>query len=101
MGPKCSLNHAATFQWIRGELLGQGSYGRVYMALNVNTGELMAVKQVEVQGDHKPANQEALKFLHFENNTLRELDHQNVVQYLGYEASPESLSVSVYLTCPQ
>lgn len=73
--------------------MGQGSYGRVFMALNVTTGELMAVKQVEIQGDHKPANQDALKFLRFENETLRELDHQNIVQYLGYEASPDTLSV--------
>jgi mitogen-activated protein kinase kinase kinase len=67
------------------------------MALNVNTGELMAVKQVEVQGDHKPAHQDALRFLDFENQTLRELDHQNIVQYLGFEASPEALSVCVIL----
>ncbi|KAF9455107.1 Pkinase-domain-containing protein [Macrolepiota fuliginosa MF-IS2] len=84
----------ATFQWMRGELLGQGSYGRVYMALNVNTGELMAVKQVELpREDHKPQHQDALRFLAFESRTLRDLDHPNIVQYLGYEDSAEALSV--------
>lgn len=87
---------AATFQWMRGELLGQGSYGRVYMALNASTGELMAVKQVELpREDHKPAHQDALRFLAFESKTLRELDHPNIVQYLGCESSAEALSVCV------
>ncbi|GJE92098.1 Pkinase-domain-containing protein [Phanerochaete sordida] len=35
----------STFRWVRGELIGRGSYGKVYLDLNVNTGEMMAVKQ--------------------------------------------------------
>jgi len=67
------------------------------MALNANTGELMAVKQVEKKGNHKPVHQDALKFLDFENKTLKELDHPNVVQYLGYEDSSETLNLCVDL----
>ena len=33
--------------WVQGELLGSGSCGQVYLSLNVDTGRLMAVKQVE------------------------------------------------------
>jgi hypothetical protein len=32
--------------WTRGELIGAGAFGRVYMGLNNETGQLMAVKQV-------------------------------------------------------
>ena len=32
---------------MRGELIGKGTYGRVYLALNATTGEMIAVKQVE------------------------------------------------------
>ena len=32
--------------WIKGELIGAGAFGRVYMGLNNETGQLMAVKQV-------------------------------------------------------
>ena len=32
--------------WTRGELIGQGAFGKVYMGLNNETGQLMAVKQV-------------------------------------------------------
>jgi len=33
--------------WVQGELLGSGACGNVYLGLNVDTGQLMAVKQVE------------------------------------------------------
>ena len=33
-------------RWKKGELIGSGAYGRVYMALNLDSGELLAVKQV-------------------------------------------------------
>lgn len=36
-----------TFKWERGELVGEGTYGRVYLALNKETGKTIVVKQVE------------------------------------------------------
>ena len=33
---------------MRGALIGMGSFGSVYLGLNAITGELMAVKQVEL-----------------------------------------------------
>ncbi len=32
--------------WSRGELIGAGAFGRVYLGLNNENGELVAVKQV-------------------------------------------------------
>lgn len=37
-----------TIKWIKGELIGKGSFGRVYHALNAATGEMIAVKQVNI-----------------------------------------------------
>ena len=34
------------FKWKKGELLGEGAYGKVYAALNEENGELMAVKEI-------------------------------------------------------
>lgn len=33
-------------RWRRGEVLGQGAFGKVYMGMDLTTGELMAVKVV-------------------------------------------------------
>ncbi|EAU93156.2 STE/STE11 protein kinase [Coprinopsis cinerea okayama7 len=86
-----------TFQWIRGELLGKGSYGRVYLALNATTGEVMAVKQVELpktpSDKMKPQQLDVMKALKFEGDTLKDLDHPNIVSYLGFEESQDYLSI--------
>lgn len=89
----------AIFKWVRGELIGKGTYGKVYVALNATTGEMIAVKQVEIprtENDRNDSRQvtvvEALKL---ESETLKDLDHQNVVQYLGFEETPRYLSMLV------
>ncbi|KAJ3987759.1 kinase-like domain-containing protein [Lentinula detonsa] len=82
-----------SFQWIRGDLIGEGSFGRVYWALNVTTGDIIAVKQVELARNpsrHEKASVEALKF---ESYTLKDLDHPNIVQFLGFEESTNHLSI--------
>lgn len=35
-------------RWQRGELIGAGAFGRVYIGMNEDTGELLAVKQVMI-----------------------------------------------------
>jgi hypothetical protein len=39
------LADAGPVSWTRGELIGAGAFGRVYLGLNNDTGQLMAVKQ--------------------------------------------------------
>ncbi|OCH94776.1 Pkinase-domain-containing protein [Obba rivulosa] len=85
------------FRWVRGELIGKGTYGKVYLALNATTGEMIAVKQVEMPrtaSDKSDSRQvtvvEALKL---ESETLKDLDHPHIVQYLGFEETPTFLSI--------
>ncbi|KAJ7492692.1 kinase-like protein [Mycena latifolia] len=91
------VSRTTTFQWVRGELIAKGSYGRVYLALNVNSGELMAVKQVETPqtaSDRADSRQtEVVEALKFESKTLKDLEHVNIVQYLGFEETPENLNI--------
>ena len=86
-----------TFKWVRGELIGKSNFGRVYMALNATTGEMIAVKQVEIPrtaSDENDSRQvtvvEALKL---ESETLKDLDHPNIVQYLGFEETPNFVNL--------
>ncbi|KAI9731449.1 MAG: hypothetical protein M1818_007839 [Claussenomyces sp. TS43310] len=87
----------ATFRWFKGQLIGKGTYGRVYLGMNATTGEFLAVKQVEVNakaaGNDKSKVEELVKALHVEIETMKDLDHVNIVQYLGYEHKETSLSI--------
>ena len=71
--------HYESFLWIKGELIGRGSYGSVYLALNVTTGEMIALKQVFVQ------TQIDVEDFNKEIKNMKDLDHANIVQYLGCE----------------
>ena len=85
-------------KWMKGALIGQGSFGSVYLALHAITGELLAVKQVESpspgansQNDNRKKNMiEALKR---EISLLRDLKHPNIVQYLGCSSSADYLNI--------
>ncbi|KAI9512820.1 kinase-like protein [Russula earlei] len=85
------------FKWVRGELIGKGNFGRVYMALNFTTGEMIAVKQVEIPRTASDKNDSrqvtVVEALKLESETLKDLDHPNIVQYLGFEETPNFLSI--------
>lgn len=87
----------AIFKWVRGELIGKGTYGRVYLALNATTGEMIAVKQVEIPttaSDKSDSRQASfVQALKMESETLKDLDHPHIVAYLGFEETPNFLSM--------
>jgi hypothetical protein len=87
----------AIFKWVRGELIGKGNFGRVYLALNATTGEMIAVKQVEIPRTASDKNDSrqvtVVEALKLESETLKDLDHPNIVQYLGFEETPNFLSM--------
>ncbi|EDO15459.1 hypothetical protein Kpol_463p8 [Vanderwaltozyma polyspora DSM 70294] len=76
------------FAWMKGEMIGKGSFGAVFLAMNITTGEMMAVKQVEVPkyGLQNETVVNTVDALRLEVSTLKDLDHLNIVQYLGFEA---------------
>ncbi|CAO1602564.1 mitogen-activated protein kinase kinase kinase [Xanthoria calcicola] len=86
-----------SFQIARGQLIGKGSYGRVYLGINLTTGDLLAVKQVEVNqraaGQDKEKMREMVGALDQEIDTMQHLEHPNIVQYLGCERKEYSISI--------
>ncbi|KAF2666806.1 MAP kinase-like protein [Microthyrium microscopicum] len=85
------------FKYMKGALIGQGSFGSVYLALHAVTGELMAVKQVEMPSTHGSAldakKNTMVEALKHEIDLLRELKHDNIVQYLGSNREDTHLNI--------
>ncbi|KAM0428050.1 hypothetical protein ACHAQK_011790 [Fusarium lateritium] len=86
-----------TFRWFKGQLIGKGTYGRVYLGMNATTGDFLAVKEVEVNpkaaGGDKSKMKELVAALDQEIDTMQHLDHINIVQYLGCERKETSISI--------
>ncbi|KAF9519776.1 hypothetical protein BS47DRAFT_1336478 [Hydnum rufescens UP504] len=95
--PVPELTTIPTFKWVKGDLIGKGTFGRVYLALNATTGDMMAVKQVEMpktKSDQDDSRQRSVvEALKAESDTLSKLDHPHVVQYLGLEETPDFMSI--------
>lgn len=72
-----------TVRWQQGQFVGGGTFGNVYAAMNLDTGHLMAVKEIRLQ-DPKliPTIAESIRE---EMHVLEVLDHPNVVSYHGIE----------------
>lgn len=110
--------------WLKGARIGSGSFGSVYLGMNAQTGELMAVKQVELQPSAvtagvMPVSEETKKqqiqvangtaaakntsqihkkmidALQHEMNLLKELHHENIVTYYG--SSQEGGNLNIFL----
>ncbi|KAJ3414787.1 ATP binding [Chytridiales sp. JEL 0842] len=88
--------------WVKGHLIGKGSFGCVYFGVNLNTKDVMAVKQVEIMPlplkrqadtDSSKRRQKMVDALRMEISLLRELNQQNIVQYLGFDVEGNTISV--------
>lgn len=87
--------------WKKGELLGTGAFGCVYQALNLDTGQLMAVKQVLLRNDEGSRQRQSAQVAELEKEVelLKQLDHPNIVRYLvSVTAHPHSLQASTDVT---
>jgi mitogen-activated protein kinase kinase kinase len=72
-----------TMRWQQGHYVGGGTFGTVYAAMNLDSGHLMAVKEIKLQ-DPKliPTIAEQIRE---EMGVMEVLDHPNVVSYYGIE----------------
>lgn len=70
-----------TFSWQRGIKIGQGRFGKVYTAVNNNTGEMMAVKEIAIQ----PNDAHTIRNVCAELKIMEGLNHKNIIKYYGLE----------------
>ncbi|CAL5415863.1 unnamed protein product [Camellia sinensis] len=91
---KVKKDDAPTIRWRKGELIGCGAFGRVYMGLNIDSGALLAIKQVSIAGNSaaKEKTQAHIRELEEEVNLLENLSHPHIVRYLGTTREDASLN---------
>ncbi|XP_012283041.1 mitogen-activated protein kinase kinase kinase 4 isoform X2 [Orussus abietinus] len=78
-----------TFTWQRGIKIGQGRFGKVYTVVNNRTGELLAMKEVQLQpGDHRAIRRVAEELQIFEG-----IQHKHLVRYYGVEIHREEMLI--------
>ncbi|XP_004229416.1 mitogen-activated protein kinase kinase kinase NPK1 [Solanum lycopersicum] len=82
-------------RWRKGEMIGCGAFGRVYMGMNVDSGELLAIKEVSIamNGASRERAQAHVRELEEEVNLLKNLSHPNIVRYLGTAREVGSLNI--------
>ncbi|XP_073276744.1 mitogen-activated protein kinase kinase kinase NPK1-like isoform X2 [Primulina huaijiensis] len=81
-------------RWRKGELIGCGGFGRVYMGMNIASGELLAVKEVAIGTNNaSKKTQEYIRELEKEIDLLKNLSHPNIVRYLGTAREEDSLNI--------
>ncbi|KAJ8934430.1 hypothetical protein NQ318_017131 [Aromia moschata] len=78
-----------TFSWQRGIKIGQGRFGKVYTAVNNNTGEMMAVKEILLQHNDNLT----IKRVAEEMKILEGIVHRNLVKYYGVEVHKDEMLI--------
>ena len=80
-----------TMRWQLGQFVGGGTFGSVYAAFNIDTGSLMAVKEIRLQDPQlipTVAGQ-----IRDEQAVLEVLDHPNIVSYYGIEVHRDKVYI--------
>ncbi|CAE6433499.1 unnamed protein product [Rhizoctonia solani] len=85
-----------SIKWIKGALIGSGSFGSVYLGMDAVHGLLMAVKQVELptgSSQNEERKKSMLTALEREIELLKQLQHENIVQYLDSSIDTHHLNI--------
>lgn len=76
-----------------GALIGSGSFGKVHLGVNLDTGEFLAVKQVELRPFQLVEQEVEVYSLQHEISVLKTLKHKNIVQYLGTSIENDTFNI--------
>lgn len=80
-----------SIRWQQGRFIGAGAFGSVYAAVNLDTGGVMAVKEIRLQDSQSIRH--VLKSIKDEMMVLEILNHPNVVQYYGVEVHRDKIFI--------
>ena len=94
--PLCPPQHFSlndvSFQ--KGRLLGVGTFGKVYEAIHLASGEMIAVKQIELKTKRA---EETARAVEQEIRMMEGLRHANIVRLLGFSVVERTMNVVMEL----
>jgi mitogen-activated protein kinase kinase kinase len=80
-----------SIRWQQGRFIGAGAFGSVYLAVNLDSGSLMAVKEIKFQElSGLPSLYTQIKD---ELSVMEMLHHPNVVEYYGIEVHRDKVYI--------
>ncbi|KAG2023121.1 STE/STE11 protein kinase, variant 2 [Coprinopsis cinerea AmutBmut pab1-1] len=80
-----------SIRWQQGRFIGAGAFGSVYLAMNLDSGSLMAVKEIKFQELSGLPNLYAQ--IKDELSVMEMLHHPNVVEYYGIEVHRDKVYI--------
>ena len=80
-----------SIRWQQGQLIGVGTFGSVYRAVNLDSGSLMAVKEIKFQESAGLPN--LYNQIKDELAVMEMLHHPNVVEYYGIEVHRDKVYI--------
>lgn len=84
-------------RWQQGAFIGGGANGNVYIGFNLDSGGIMAVKEIRVQDlSNSPALYKQIKD---ESDVMSMLSHPNIVEYFGIEVHRDRVFIFQYVGC--
>lgn len=80
-----------SMRWQKRSFIGGGTFGQVYSAINLENGEILAVKEIKI---HDTTTMKKIFPLIKEEMTVLEmLNHPNIVQYYGVEVHRDKVNI--------
>ncbi|XP_065866452.1 mitogen-activated protein kinase kinase kinase 3-like [Euphorbia lathyris] len=97
--PPSKKDDTPLIRWRKGELIGYDAFGKVYMGMNLDSGELLTVKHVliAINSASKERTKAQIRELGEEVKVIRNLSHQNIVKYLATAREDDSSNVLLEL----
>ncbi|QLG70803.1 hypothetical protein HG535_0A07450 [Zygotorulaspora mrakii] len=80
-----------SMRWKKRNFIGGGTFGSVYSAVNLDNGEILAVKEIKIQ-DSKTM-EKFFPSIKEEMSVLEMLNHPNIVQYFGVEVHRDKVNI--------
>lgn len=84
-------------RFIRKELLGKGTYGRVYRCIDSTNNQEYAMKVVRVSAKTKTEAARHIEQLKSEISVLKKLNHRNIVKYQSFDVTANLEEVEIVM----